>query len=260
MPLERAGGQAQFIVHEVPTVKDKTAIGPLLLWIEKNLHKELSLPLIARQDLLETTSLSVEEVAAHSGFLSLESYSPWNNAVFVGEAPYRTIFREQRQPDDLNRPFGYGLRPTVAVEVGGSVARIGGIDLDSGVAQFVCELHGEHVERGLRCGIAEIFIGDEFKRRIAGLRERTQSTRNIDNARGWRLAQQREHDLRYSDRADEIHPIVALDRFEAASRGRAVTLDGYAGVIDKNVQMAEVGVDPACRGVDGGRLVEVMGM
>jgi transcriptional regulator GlxA family with amidase domain len=33
MPLERPGGQAQFIMHEPPTVNDKTAIGPLLLWI-----------------------------------------------------------------------------------------------------------------------------------------------------------------------------------------------------------------------------------
>jgi len=31
MPLERAGGQAQFIVHEPPTVNDNTAMGPLLL-------------------------------------------------------------------------------------------------------------------------------------------------------------------------------------------------------------------------------------
>ena len=103
MPLERAGGQAQFIVHEAPDMNDKTAMGPLLVWLEKNLHKELSLPVIARQAamstrslsrrfvervgatpaqwvaaarvrraqrLLETTSLSVEEVATHSGFQS----------------------------------------------------------------------------------------------------------------------------------------------------------------------------------------------
>src|SRR5215471_14474328 len=49
MPLERAGGQAQFIVHDAPDGDDTTAIGNLLLWIEKNLHKELSLPVIARQ-------------------------------------------------------------------------------------------------------------------------------------------------------------------------------------------------------------------
>ena len=103
MPLERAGGQAQFIVHQPPGPADSTAMGPLLVWIEKNLHKDLSLAAIARQaamstrtvsrrflervgaapaqwvatarvrraqQLLETTGLSVEEVAVHSGLSS----------------------------------------------------------------------------------------------------------------------------------------------------------------------------------------------
>jgi transcriptional regulator GlxA family with amidase domain len=103
MPLERTGGQAQFIVHERPAIEDRTALGPLLLWIEQNLAKELSLPKIARraamstrtlsrrfreqvgatpaqwvttmrvrraQRLLETTQLSVEEVATAAGYRS----------------------------------------------------------------------------------------------------------------------------------------------------------------------------------------------
>lgn len=103
MPLERAGGQAQFIVHEYPALEENSAIGPLLAWLEQNLHRELSLPAIARraamstrtlsrrflervgttpgqwisaarvrraQRLLETTGLSIEQVAAHSGFRS----------------------------------------------------------------------------------------------------------------------------------------------------------------------------------------------
>jgi transcriptional regulator GlxA family with amidase domain len=101
MPLERAGGQAQFIVHQQPAAVDRPSIGSLLLWIEENLRQELSLPVIARrsamstrtlsrrfreqvgeppaqwisrarvrcaQRLLETTGLSVEEVAAEAGF------------------------------------------------------------------------------------------------------------------------------------------------------------------------------------------------
>jgi transcriptional regulator GlxA family with amidase domain len=40
MPLERAGGQAQFIVHEPLNISDDS-IAPLLLWIDQNLHKEL---------------------------------------------------------------------------------------------------------------------------------------------------------------------------------------------------------------------------
>src|SRR2546428_450811 len=102
MPLERAGGQAQFIVHEPPT-SDGTSIGPLLVWLEQNVREDLSLSVIARragmstrtlsrrfrrqvgttpalwvararvrhaQRLLETTDLSVERVAAGGGFRS----------------------------------------------------------------------------------------------------------------------------------------------------------------------------------------------
>jgi len=100
MPLERAGGQAQFIVHEPPS-GDGTSLAALLAWIEQNLRKDLSLPAIARraamstrtlsrrfreqvgttpalwvtrarvrraQRLLETTALSVERVAVEVGF------------------------------------------------------------------------------------------------------------------------------------------------------------------------------------------------
>jgi hypothetical protein len=45
MPLERAGGQAQFIVHETP-VDDHTSMGQLLTWIERNLRSNLSLPVL----------------------------------------------------------------------------------------------------------------------------------------------------------------------------------------------------------------------
>jgi len=100
MPLERAGGQAQFIVHEPPP-SDGASLGPLLAWLEQNLRRDLGLPLIARraamstrtlsrrfreqvgttpalwvtrarvrraQRLLETTDLSIERVAGEVGF------------------------------------------------------------------------------------------------------------------------------------------------------------------------------------------------
>jgi transcriptional regulator GlxA family with amidase domain len=57
MPLERAGGQAQFIVHEPPDSAGNT-LAPLLPWLERNLDKELSLPVIARQAALSTRTLS----------------------------------------------------------------------------------------------------------------------------------------------------------------------------------------------------------
>ena len=101
MPLERAGGQAQFIVHELP--EESESMGPLLAWIERNLKHELALPVLARharmstrtlsrrfreqigttpahwiarsrvrlaQHLLETTHLPVERIAAEAGFRS----------------------------------------------------------------------------------------------------------------------------------------------------------------------------------------------
>lgn len=102
MPLERAGGQAQFIVH-APPAGETTSLGPLLDWLEENLHKDLPVPVIARraamsartlnrrfreqvgttpalwtararvrhaQRLLETTSLSVDRIATEAGFRS----------------------------------------------------------------------------------------------------------------------------------------------------------------------------------------------
>ncbi len=102
MPLERAGGQAQFIVHE-PPCETGTSIGRVLEWIGDNLAKDLSLGVLARraamsprtfcrrfreqvgatpanwiararvaraQQLLETTEHSVEEVAGAVGFRS----------------------------------------------------------------------------------------------------------------------------------------------------------------------------------------------
>lgn len=126
MPLERAGGQAQFIVHAPPD-SDGSSLEPLLAWIEQNLRKELTLPAIARraamstrtlsrrfreqvgttpanwvtrarvrsaQRLLETTSLSVERVAADIGFGSSAVLREHFGQI-VGTSPqaYRHSFR-----------------------------------------------------------------------------------------------------------------------------------------------------------------------
>jgi transcriptional regulator GlxA family with amidase domain len=126
MPLERAGGQAQFIVRESPDI-DHATFGPLLLWIERHLRDELSLASLARQAamstrtlsrrfqehvgttpgvwiararvreaqrLLETTSLSIEEVAGATGFGAPTVLRERFNAL-VGTSPmaYRLAFR-----------------------------------------------------------------------------------------------------------------------------------------------------------------------
>ena len=99
MPLERDGGQAQFIVH--PSAASASSLLPLLRRLSRNLNRALGTDEIARQAataprrlsrhfrqqvgtrllqwllaarvrraqlLLETTRLSVEQVAAQSGF------------------------------------------------------------------------------------------------------------------------------------------------------------------------------------------------
>lgn len=130
MPLERAGGQAQLIVYEQPTVAD--SIGPLLPWIEQNAGKRLSLSVIARhaamstrtlsrrfreqvgttpvrwianarvrraQQLLETTSLSVEQVATEVGFRSASVLREHFGGI-VGTTPlaYRRAFGRDSPP------------------------------------------------------------------------------------------------------------------------------------------------------------------
>ena len=126
MPLERAGGQAQFITYQQPVAADPMSIGSLLFWIEQNLRGELSLPRVARraamsirtlsrrfreqvgaspaqwisgarvrsaQRLLETTGLSVEEVATEAGFGSASVLREHFGRI-VGTSPiaYRRAF------------------------------------------------------------------------------------------------------------------------------------------------------------------------
>lgn len=125
MPPERAGGQAQFIEHEAPATDG--AFASLLEWIERHLHEEITLRALARraamstrtlsrqfrrqvgatpsrwvaharirraQRLFETTELSVERVAAETGFGSATVLRAHFRAV-VGTAPitYRRSFK-----------------------------------------------------------------------------------------------------------------------------------------------------------------------
>ncbi len=126
MPLERDGGQSQFIVHAPPT-PDGSSLEPLLRWLEENLHESLSLNAIAAhaalsvrtlnrrfreqlgttplqwllrarvrraQQLLETTGHSVEVVAARAGFGSATALREHFQR-FVATSPqaYRRSFR-----------------------------------------------------------------------------------------------------------------------------------------------------------------------
>lgn len=126
MPLERAGGQAQFIVREPPAA-DSGSMSALLHWLEQNLKAQLTLPQIARkacsstrtlsrrfkeqvgvtpaqwiiqarvrsaQRLLESTDLSIEQLASEVGFRA-SSILRAHFAAILGTSPqaYRRAFR-----------------------------------------------------------------------------------------------------------------------------------------------------------------------
>ena len=130
MPLERDGGQAQFIVHEQPG-RDGSSLEPLLRWMQENAHRDLTLPDIAgraglsartlnrrfleqtgttplrwlrrtrirrSQYLLETTTHPVERISRQVGFNSPASFRGQFKAL-VGTSPraYRRAFRGSDQ-------------------------------------------------------------------------------------------------------------------------------------------------------------------
>lgn len=126
MPLERDGGQAQFIVHEPPT-PDGATLEPVLRWMEEHAYQELRLEDIAAQAmmstrtlsrhfreqtgttplqwlnrarlrkaqcLLETTGYSVEWIASHVGFGSSTTFrDQFKRLVGVNPQAYRRAFR-----------------------------------------------------------------------------------------------------------------------------------------------------------------------
>ncbi|MCG8420854.1 MAG: helix-turn-helix domain-containing protein [Proteobacteria bacterium] len=126
MPLERGGGQAQFIVHEDPS-PDGASLEPLLRWLERNAHRDLSLDDIAHraamsprtlnrrfrdqtgttplqwllrartrraQHLLETTAHSIEQIAGKVGFGSAAAFrARFQRVVGISPRAYRHAFR-----------------------------------------------------------------------------------------------------------------------------------------------------------------------
>lgn len=125
MPLERGGGQAQFIVHPEPS--SSLALQPVLKWMESQLHRALTLEAIAAhaalskrtlsrrflkqtgtsplqwllgarvrraQYLLETSALSVEQVANATGFgTSAALRACFGRQVGTSPQQYRQSFR-----------------------------------------------------------------------------------------------------------------------------------------------------------------------
>jgi transcriptional regulator GlxA family with amidase domain len=131
MPLEREGGQAQFIVHEQPPTPRGSALEPVLRWMEDNCARDLALEDIAAhagmstrtlnrrfreqtgttplqwlhrtrirraQQLLEATDHPVDRIAARVGFGSPTAFRDRFKRV-VGTSPhaYRSAFRGRAQ-------------------------------------------------------------------------------------------------------------------------------------------------------------------
>ncbi|MEO3972546.1 helix-turn-helix domain-containing protein [Streptomyces sp. CAU 1734] len=125
MPLQRDGGQSQFIEHPVPADRD-SALQPTLRWLESRLHEPLTLEDIARQaamsarslnrhfraqtgttplqwllrarvnrarQLLETTAIPVERIACETGFGAPSTFRQ-HFARLTGVSPqaYRAAF------------------------------------------------------------------------------------------------------------------------------------------------------------------------
>ncbi|RCG30296.1 helix-turn-helix domain-containing protein [Sphaerisporangium album] len=130
MPLEREGGQAQFIVHDLPPTPRGSVLEPVLDWMEDNCAKDLTLEDIAAhagmstrtlnrrfreqtgttplqwllrtrvrraQHLLEATSHPVDRIAAQVGFGSPTAFRDRFKRV-VGTTPnsYRAAFQDSR--------------------------------------------------------------------------------------------------------------------------------------------------------------------
>lgn len=125
VPFQRSGGQTQFIQKPTPT-QNPASLAKLLAWIENNLRLDLSLPELAKragtsprtlsrrfaeqfgltplawvtqtrvrraQELLETTALSIEQVATETGFQTASNFRERFRYV-VGTSPnhYRNSF------------------------------------------------------------------------------------------------------------------------------------------------------------------------
>ncbi|WP_369374411.1 GlxA family transcriptional regulator [Streptomyces sp. cg36] len=129
MPLERDGGQAQFIVHEQPPAPRGSVLEPLMRWLEENARHELSLDDIAAragmsvrtlnrrfrehtgtsplqwlhrarvrqaQHLLESTGHPVDRIAAQVGFGSPTAFRERFRRI-TGTSPhaYRRAFQDR---------------------------------------------------------------------------------------------------------------------------------------------------------------------
>ncbi|WP_269858308.1 GlxA family transcriptional regulator [Streptomyces sp. RPT161] len=131
MPLEREGGQAQFIVHELPPVPRGSVLEPVLAWIQDNLGRELALQTMAArcgmsertfsrrfreqtgttplqwllrarvhraQYLLENTDHGIDRIAQQAGFGSPTAFRErFKRVTGITPQSYRASYRESNR-------------------------------------------------------------------------------------------------------------------------------------------------------------------
>ncbi|MFE3581137.1 GlxA family transcriptional regulator [Streptomyces vinaceus] len=83
MPLERDGGQAQFIVHEHPPAPRGSTLEPLLRWMEDNARRELTLDEVAARAGMSVRTLN-RRFREHTGTSPLQ----WLHRARVRQAQY----------------------------------------------------------------------------------------------------------------------------------------------------------------------------
>ncbi len=98
MPLERDGGQAQYIVHERPG-EDGASLEPLLRWMEENVHRELALDDIAAQG-------DDEHPDAQPALSRADRHEPAAMAQPVPDPPGATTARNHGARRRAHRPPG----------------------------------------------------------------------------------------------------------------------------------------------------------
>jgi transcriptional regulator GlxA family with amidase domain len=100
MPLERDGGQAQFIVHEQPPTPQGSTMEPLLRWMQENAQRDLTL----------------DDIAAHAGMSTRTLNRRFREQ--AGTTPLRWLHRARiRRAQYLLETTGHPV-DRIAVQVG----------------------------------------------------------------------------------------------------------------------------------------------
>ncbi len=102
MPLEREGGQAQFITHDRPPVPRGTSMEPLLAWLTANLASDLTLADIAARAGMSTRTLN-RRFRDHTGVTPLH----WLHRARVRQAQY-LLENTEHPVDRIAHQVGFG--------------------------------------------------------------------------------------------------------------------------------------------------------